>query len=50
MIKEITRCRRCVHVEKTGIEDPYNKCSEIQFSHLKYDNHFKEENNERHKI
>lgn len=40
MKNQKTRCSKCLHAKNKGNEEPCNKCNEIQYSHLKYENYF----------
>ena len=40
MSGEKTRCKQCIHSDKTAVESPCSKCGEVQFSRYKNENHF----------
>jgi hypothetical protein len=35
-----TRCSKCEHSNNKATKEPCNKCSEIMFKTINYDNHF----------
>ena len=35
-----TRCKQCINSDKTAVQEPCNKCAEVQFTRNSYENHF----------